>query len=338
MRINRPDEPSYAGGLTFQKVPLALEAADLAGADVAIVGAPMDDLVTYRPGTRFGPREIRIASDDGTPELWNMELGVDPFAELSIVDHGDAVVKPGDAHASHRAIREAVARVVGAGAVPVILGGDHSIAYPDIATVAGRYEKGSLAVVQFDTHADTATELYGLKWSHGTPFRRLVDDGIILGERLIQVGLRGYWPFPEEFDWAREAGVRWYRMNEITERGIDAVIDDVLAATAGADHLFLSVDIDVLDPAYAPGTGTPEPGGMTSRELLRAIRRLTLERGFVGMDVVEVSPPYDHASITAMAAHRVVCEALSGLAAHRRGRDAHPENPRRARTGRPTDR
>jgi agmatinase len=325
VQINRPDEPSYAGGPTFQKVPLALEAADLTGANVAIVGAPMDDLVTYRPGTRFGPREIRIASDDGTPRLWNMELGVDPFAELNVVDHGDALVKPGDAYASHRAIREAVDRVLDAGAVPVILGGDHSIAYPDITTVAERYDAGSLAVVQFDTHADTATDLYGLKWSHGTPFRHLVDDGVIPGERLIQVGLRGYWPFPEEFAWARSMGVRWHRMGEIVERGIDAVIEDVLAAITDADHLFLSVDIDVLDPAVAPGTGTPEPGGLTSRELLRAVRRLTLKRGLAGMDIVEVSPPYDHASITAMAAHRVICEALSGLAVNRRGSKPRPE-------------
>jgi agmatinase len=323
VQVGRPDEPSFAGGATFQKLPLALDAADLEGADVAIVGAPMDDLVTYRPGARFGPREIRLACDDGQPEMYNLELGIDPFAELTIVDHGDASVRPGDAHASHRAIREALGRVLDAGAVPVVLGGDHSIAYPDIATVAGRYEPGSLAVVQFDTHADTATELYGQKWNHGTPFRHLVDDQLIAGERLIQVGLRGYWPFKEEWDWARSKGVRWHLMGEIFERGIDAVVDGVLEEIAGANHLFLSIDIDVLDPAYAPGTGTPEPGGMTSRELLRAVRRLTVERGFVGMEVVEVSPPYDHAGITAKAAHRIVCEALSGLAVNR-GTEPHP--------------
>ena len=327
MRINRPGEPSYAGGPTFQKVPLALDAAELAGADVAIVGAPLDDLVTYRPGARFGPREIRIASDDGSPEMWNMDLGIDPFAELEIVDHGDALVQPGNAHASHRAVRAAVARVLDAGAVPVILGGDHSIAYPDVAAVAERYERGSVAVVQFDTHADTATEIYGQRWSHGTPFRNLIDDGVLPGERLVQVGLRGYWPFPDEFGWARSAGVRWHRMAEIIERGIDAVVDDVLEEISEAEHLFLSVDVDVLDPAYAPGTGTPEPGGMSTRELLRALRRLTLERGLAGMDVVEVSPPYDHASITAMAAHRIVCEALSGLAAHRKSGSPNPESP-----------
>jgi agmatinase len=308
-------------------VPLVLDAADLRGADVVVVGAPMDDLVTYRPGTRFGPREIRFASDDGQPEMYNLELGIDPFSELRIVDHGDAAVIPGDAPRSHRAIREAVNRVLDAGAVPIILGGDHSIAFPDISSVASRYELGTVAVVQFDTHADTAAELNGLKWSHGTPFRHLVDDGVIPGKRLVQVGLRGYWPYQEEFDWARSKGVRWHRMGEVTERGIDAVIDDVLTEVAEAEHLFLSVDIDVLDPAYAPGTGTPEPGGMTSRELLRAVRRLAVERGFVGMDLVEVSPPYDHAGITAMAAHRVLCEALSGLALNRRGGTPKPQNP-----------
>ena len=327
MQVGRPGEPSYAGGATFQKLPLVLDPTELAGADVVIVGAPMDDLVTYRPGTRFGPREIRFASDGGDPEMYNLELGIDPFDELRIVDHGDAAVRPGDAHESHRAIREAVNNVMDAGAVPVILGGDHSIAFPDIASVASRYEQGTVAVVQFDTHADTATELNGLKWSHGTPFRHLVDEGVIPGERLIQVGLHGYWPYPEEFEWARSKGVRWHLMGEVFERGIDAVIDEVLTEIAEADHLYLSVDIDVLDPAYAPGTGTPEPGGMTSRELLRAVRRLTVERGLLGMDLVEVSPPYDHAGITAMAAHRVVCEALSGLALNRRGGKPQPENP-----------
>lgn len=328
MRINRPEEPAYAGGTTFQKVPLVLEEDELAGADVVVLGAPMDDAVSHRPGTRFGPREIRFAVDGGgPPTAWHMDLGVDPFAELIVVDHGDAGVVPGNAPATHRAIREAVTRIVSAGAVPIVLGGDHSIAYPDIAAVAGALAPGSLAVVQFDTHADTAREIWGVEWSHGTPFRHLVDDAVIPGERLIQVGLRGCWPYREEFEWMRSAGIRWHRMEEITERGIDAVVDDVLEATADASSLFLSVDIDALDPAYAPGTGTPEPGGMTTRELLRAVRRLVLARGLAGLEVVEVSPPYDHASITALAAHRVVLEGLSALASHRRGRAPEPEQP-----------
>lgn len=328
MRINRPNEPAYAGGATFHKVPLVLDPADLAGADVAIVGAPMDDFVTHRPGTRFGPREIRIATDvGGDPLMWHMDLGVDPFSELTIVDHGDADVVAGDGHASHRAVRAIVNDVVEAEAIPLILGGDHSISYPDIAAVAAAREPGSVAVVHFDTHADTADEIDGLRWTHGSPFRRLVDDDVIPGDRLVQIGLRGYWPFPEEFAWMRSKDIRWHRMEEIIERGIDAVMQDVLQSIADAETVFVSVDIDVLDPAFAPGTGTPEPGGMSTRELLRAVRSVVLAKPLAGMDLVEVSPPYDHASITALAAHRLVMEALSALAVARRGGEASPERP-----------
>jgi agmatinase len=329
VRINRPEEPAYAGGPTYHKVPLALEPAELAGFDVAIVGAPMDDFVTNRPGARYGPREIRIATDvGGPPHMWHMDLGVDPFAELKIVDYGDAEVIPGDGHASHKAIRRLVADIVASGAVPIVLGGDHSISYPDIASVASERPHGSVAIVHFDTHADTADELSGLRWTHGSPFRRLVDDKVVPGERLVQVGLRGYWPFPEEFDWMRANGIRWHRMEEIIQRGIDAVMADVVAAIETADSLFVSIDVDVLDPAYAPGTGTPEPGGMTTRELLRALRTVVLAKPLAGMDVVELSPPYDPAGITALAAHRVVMEVLSALALQRSGRAPAPEEPR----------
>lgn len=326
MDVSREWEPAFAGIPTFQKLPLALDEAGLKGADVAIVGAPMDEYVTHRPGARFGPRAIRTAIDGGgRPKAWHMDLGVDPFAELRVIDHGDAEVVPGDPAASHVAISAAVGRIVAAGAVPVVLGGDHSIAYPDVSAVAQALTRSSLAVVQFDTHTDTATENWGVARAHGTPFRHLVDEGILPGERLVQVGLRGYWPNPEEWAWARAAGIRWHRMEDVIERGIDAVVDDVLEQIAPAEHLFLSVDVDVLDPAFAPGTGTPEPGGMSTRELLRAIRKLTAARGLAGMEVVEVSPPYDHAGITAMAAHRVVVDALAGLAVHRRGGDMAPE-------------
>jgi agmatinase len=327
VKINREWEPAYAGGATFQKTELVLDPEGLTGADVVIVGAPMDDFVTYRPGTRFGPGAIRIGYDaGGSPRVWHMDLGIDPFQRLTIVDHGDAEVVPGDGLAGHRAVRAAVEHVLDAGAVPVVLGGDHSIAYPDISAVAARFETGDLAVVHFDTHADTATENWGVERSHGTPFRHLVDEGIIPGDGLVQVGLRGYWPFPEEFEWARKAGVRWHRMQEITERGVDTVIGDVLEEVAGATAIFLSVDIDVLDPAFAPGTGTPEPGGMTTRELLHAVRRLATEKDLAGMELVEVSPPYDHSGITAMAGHRVIVDALCGLALRRSGRAPRPEN------------
>ena len=328
MKTNRPNEPGYAGMTTFEKVPLVLDPAELTEGMVVIVGAPMDDMVTHRPGTRFGPRAIRNAIEGGgEPGLWDMDLGLNPFAELRVVDHGDAAVIPSDPAASHRAIYEAVKEVTAAGGVPIVLGGDHSIAYPDIKAVAEANPPGSLGVVQFDTHADTATEIWDVKHSHGTPFRHLVDEGIVTDSRLIQVGLRGGWPYREEFEWARSAGVRWHRMEEVIERGIDEVMADVLDELGDASALFLSVDIDVLDPAFAPGTGTPQPGGMSTRELLRAIRTLVAARGLAGMDVVEVSPPYDHSSITALAARQVVLDALSGLALHRGGGKPLPEDP-----------
>lgn len=326
MEANRPNQPAYAGVGTFMKVPLALSEADLAGADVAICGAPMDDLVTHRPGARFGPQAIRTATDDASPpRVWHMGLGIDPFAELTIVDHMDCDVSPGDPEAGHASLRSMVAAVRAAGAIPVVLGGDHSIAYPDIAAVAGSLPPGSLAVVQFDTHADTAEENWGNRWAHGTPFRHLVDDELVAGNRLVQVGLRGYWPHREQWAWARAAGVAWHSMDDIFERGIDAVVDDVLATIESATHLYLSVDVDVLDPAFAPGTGTPEPGGMSTIELLRAIRKLVLAKDLAGMEVVEVSPPYDHAGITAWAAQRCILEALSALAVRRSGRQASAE-------------
>ncbi|MDQ3956718.1 MAG: agmatinase [Actinomycetota bacterium] len=328
MKVTRDWEPAFAGLATFQKVPLALDPGDLDGADVAILGAPMDEYVTHRPGARFGPRAIRSAIDGGgPPKTWHMDLGVDAFAELAVVDHGDAEVVPGDPAASRAAVRAAVDRIVAAGAIPVVLGGDHSIAHPDVSAVASALPEGALAVIQFDTHTDTATENWGVTRAHGTPFRHLVDEGVVRGDRIVQVGLRGYWPNPEEWAWARENGVRWHRMEEVIERGIDAVTEEVLEQIAPATHLFLSVDVDVLDPAFAPGTGTPEPGGMSTRELLRSIRTLTVARGLAGMEVVEVSPPYDHSGITAMAAHRVVVDALSGPAVHRRAGRPEPERP-----------
>jgi len=328
VKINRTGEPGYAGMTTFEKVPLVLDPQKLSGADVAILGAPMDDAVTHRPGARFGPRAIRSAIEGGgEPGGWDMDLGIDLFAELTVVDHGDAAVIPADAVRSHAAIYEAVRGIVAAGAIPIVLGGDHSIAYPDIKAVAEAHPPGDVAVVQFDTHADTASEIWGVKHSHGSPFRHLITDGILPGNRLVQVGLRGRWPYPAEFSWMRAAGVRWYRMEQVIERGIDAVVEAVLRDVAGASHLFLSVDVDVLDPAFAPGTGTPQPGGMSTRELLRAVRSLAARRGLIGMDVVEVCPPYDHADVTALAARQVVLDALSGLALHRSGREARPEDP-----------
>jgi agmatinase len=327
MRVNRADEPAYAGGATFSKLPLVLDPAELAEADVAIVGAPIDETVSNRPGARFGPRAIRLADPSGgsPPPRPNMDVGIDPFDVLTVVDYGDAEVVPGDQVRSHAAIRKAVGDVCAAGVIPIVLGGDHSIAHPDVGAVADAQKPASVGLVHFDAHADDAESVYGVRLSHGTPLRLLVEDGSLRGENIVQVGLRGYWPDPPDFEWARSQGFRWFLMEDIDERGFGPVMDDVVAIAKGFDHLFLSFDIDVCDPGYAPGTGTPEPGGLTPREALRAVRRLAYEVGLAGMEVVEVAPPYDHAEITSLLANRLVLEALSGLALRKAGREPRRE-------------
>jgi agmatinase len=333
MIVNRPDEPAYAGaGITFCKTPLVLDPKDLEGSDVAIVGAPIDETVSNRPGARYGPRAIRQADVGGglPPMRPNMDVGLDPFEVLKVVDYGDAEIVPADAERSHAALKRAVGEIMAAGAVPVVLGGDHSIAHPNVGAAAEHLRPRTVGMVHFDAHADDAATLHGVRRSHGTPLRLLVEEGSVRGEHIIQVGLRGYWPDPEDFEWARGQGFRWHLMQDVIERGLDAVLDDVVASARDADEIWLSLDIDVVDPAFAPGTGTPEPGGMTGAQMIRAARRLGHEVGFCGMEVVEVSPPYDNADITAMLAHRVVLEALSGLALRRKGGDPAPERPRPA--------
>jgi agmatinase len=324
--VARPHEPAYAGaGATFSKLPLVLDPKDLAGVDVAIVGAPIDEAVTYRPGARFGPRAIRLADAGGGSHRPHMDLGVNAFEVLTVVDYGDAEIVPADQRRSHDAIRRAVGEICGAGATPIILGGDHSIAHPDVGAVAAHLKPAELGLVHFDAHADNAPDMWGVTLSHGTPMRLLVEEGSLRGSHIVQVGLRGYWPDPEDFEWARGQGFRWYLMEEISERGMDVVMNEVVRQAKEWDHMFLSFDIDVCDPAFAPGTGTPEPGGITAREALRAVRRLAWEVGLAGMEVVEVSPPYDHADVTAFLANRLVLEALSGLALRKLRREPTPE-------------
>ncbi|MEP6477191.1 MAG: agmatinase [Actinomycetota bacterium] len=307
---------------SFEKLPWATDDQSLAAAsaDVAIVGAPLDDAVSSRPGARFGPRAIRMAPtawSHGT--AWSIQLGVEPYAGLTVVDAGDAPVVPARLDRGLRVIHEKVFRVSASGAIPIVLGGDHSITYPSAAAVARHRFPRKVGMVHFDAHADTGAEQWGSLVGHGTPMRRLLEEGWIDGANFVQVGLRGYWPERQTFEWMREQGLRWHTMAEIEERGSEAVVADAIAeALDGPDCIYLSVDIDVVDPGMAPGTGTPEAGGMLSRELLRAIRQIVGAVELVGMDVVEVSPPYDHAEVTAALAHRCVMEAISALARRRR--------------------
>ena len=307
--------------------------AELEGVDVAIVGAPFDEAVSNRPGTRYGPRAIRNADDTGgvPPRRPHMLLGVDPFVELNVVDYGDAETVLGDTAASHAAVKQLVSEICAAGAIPLILGGDHSVAIPDMTAVAEHHGLGKVGVIHFDAHADTASAMHGFELSHGSPMRVVVDNGAIRGDQFIQIGLRGWWPEEEEFTWMRENGFRWYTMYELDERGFVTCLDEVIEAAKEWDHVFFSVDIDSLDPAFAPGTGTPEIGGLSTRELGTAIRRVTAELPVVGFELVEVSPQYDPSGITAVNAHRLVLEALSGLALRRSGRSAAPQLDSRSR-------
>ncbi|MGH2429516.1 MAG: agmatinase [Candidatus Limnocylindria bacterium] len=320
------DLPSYVGMPSFQKLPLVTDAAALAERrpDVAIVGAPFDDAVSHRPGARFGPRAIRQASYH-SGDINSLQLGIEPYAYVDVVDAGDAPVVPMDIERGHTVIRRKVLDVARSGAVPIVLGGDHSITYPSASAVAEAVAPRRLGIVHFDAHADAANSTWGNLRSHGTPMRRLIESGAVSGRNFVQVGLRGYWPAPETLDWMRDHGMRWHLMTEIEERGAEAVVRDAIGeALDGPEVVYLSVDIDVIDPGMAPGTGTPEPGGMLTRELLRAIRQVVVAVELAGMDVVEVAPPFDHAEVTAAAAHRCVLEAISALAVRRRDAGASP--------------
>lgn len=296
------------------------------GLDVVIVGAPVDSGTSHRSGAKFGPQAIRMGDylpHDG--ERPHLALRVDALQELKIADAGDLMMAPGNLEDSLALLRKATEKISRAGAIAVVLGGDHSIASADVAGIADHRGKGKISMIHFDAHADTGDLQMGALVGHGTPMRRLIEAGEVRGDRFLQLGLRGYWPNGATLDWMRDQGMRSYEMTEIHHRGLTAVLDEsFVTLTDGCDGVFLSVDIDVVDPGMAPGTGTPEPGGMTSRELLEAVRRICLELPVVGIDVVEVAPPFDSADITAILANRVILEALSAIAKRKSGKPYSP--------------
>lgn len=313
----------YGPDATFLGVPAADPDVpfEWASAGAAIIGAPFDGGTSYRSGCRFGPQALRttdyLPHDGMRPSL---ALGVDPLVDLAVVDLGDVDMPAGDTEGSLRALEERVKTVAAAGVIPIILGGDHTIALADVTGVAHHIGWGRVAVIHFDAHADTAELQGGSLYGHGTPMRRLIESGACRGDRFVQIGLRGYWPEPETLRWMAAQGMRSFEMSEIVARGLDDVLDEAMRiAMTDCDAVFLSVDIDVVDPGAAPGTGTPEPGGLTSRQLLDAVRRIAMDVPVAGMDVVEVSPPYDHADITAYLGNRVILEALAAIAWRRRG-------------------
>jgi agmatinase len=313
----------YGPDFTFLGIPRCdLEKPEtFSGADVVIVGAPIDSGTSHRSGAKHGPQAIRagdyLAHDGERP---HMSMRVDSLKELKIFDAGDLLMPGGDLVSSLKVLEVATEKISRAGAIPVVLGGDHSIASADIAGIAKHRGAGKISMIHFDAHADTADLQFGTLVGHGTPMRMLIDSGAVRGDRFLQLGLRGYWPDDATLKWMRDQGMRSYEMTEIHHRGLTAVLDESFATlTNECDGVFLSVDIDVVDPGMAPGTGTPEPGGMTSRELLEAVRRICFELPIVGMDIVEVAPAYDSAEITAILANRVVLEALSAITLRKKG-------------------
>jgi agmatinase len=302
-------------------------------ADVVIIGAPFDGGTSYRSGARFGPGAMRsacyLAHDGSRPSL---AMRVDALQDLRVVDAGDVMMFSGDAATSCASLEQAVEQVAAAGAIPLVLGGDHTITWPDVTGVARARGWGRVAVLHFDAHADTGDIEFGSLIGHGQPMRRLIESGAARGDRFLQIGLRGYWPPPDVLEWMAAQRMRSFEMTEIVIRGLDACLTEAFAiALDDCDGVFLSVDIDVCDPGHAPGTGTPEPGGLSARQLLDAVRRICYELPVLGMDVVEVSPPYDHADITALLGNRVVLEALSAMARrrrdHRNGTNWDPRQP-----------
>ena len=321
----------YGPDATFVGVPPADldDPSTFENAGAVILGAPYDGGTSHRPGARFGPQAIRLTDylphDGSRPHL---ALGVDPLVELGVVDAGDIEMPAGEIETSMARLEAAVLKIASSGSVPVVLGGDHTIAWPDVTGVARHVGWGKVSVIHFDAHADTGDTQFGSLIGHGTPMRRLIESGAVRGDKFLQIGLRGYWPEPETLAWMAEQNMRSFEMTEVVERGLDECLTEAMRiATEGCDAVFMSVDVDVVDPGAAPGTGTPEPGGLTARQLLDAVRRIAMEVPLAGVDVVEVSPPYDTAEVTAYLGNRVVLEALSGLAWKRRGDGPEPGWP-----------
>jgi agmatinase len=296
--------PRYAGLTTFARLP---RREDVTRMDVAVVGIPFDSGVSYRPGARFGPSHIRQSSRLLRP--YNPAMNVEPFGAQQVVDAGDIAVNPFDIQEAIGQI-EAGARELSAAAKLLVLGGDHTIALPVLRAMHALH--GPIAVLHFDAHLDTWDTYFGEPYTHGTPFRRASEEGLLDRDHCLHIGIRGPLYNPRDLTDSVDLGFDTIHCVELESLGITGTIER-MRARLGDRPIYVSVDIDVLDPAHAPGTGTPEAGGMTSRELLATIRGLA-GANVVSGDIVEVSPAYDHAEITGIAAAHVGYELLSVLA------------------------
>lgn len=297
--------PRFSGLATFARLP-RLE--DVGHSDIAIVGAPFDTGVSYRPGARFGPSHIRESSRLLRP--YNPAADVEPFGTQQVVDAGDMSLNPFSIEEALRQAEDAAAVLSTDGTRLVTLGGDHTLALPMLRNVVKRH--GKVAVLHFDAHLDTWDTYFGAPFTHGTPFRRASEESLIDLEASLHVGIRGPLYSREDLRDDKRLGFAVITSHEMEAEGLQVAIDRMLARL-GDRPVYISVDVDVLDPAHAPGTGTPEAGGLTSRELLAMLRALH-SCNLVGADVVEVAPAYDHAQLTGVSAAHIVYELISAMA------------------------
>lgn len=297
--------PRFAGHATFMRLPAVPSPK---GLDIALAGIPWDGGTTNRAGARHGPREVRNQSSlmRSTHHVFKTE----PFRIANIADVGDLQVNPIDLLDALRLIEEGVAEIVGAGAIPLCVGGDHLTTLPVLRAVAKQKQAG---LIQFDAHSDTNDTYFGNNpYTHGTPFRRAIEEGLLDPRRIVQIGIRGSIYAPDEHDWALAQGIRIIYMEEFVRRGVD----DVMAETreiVGQNPTYVTFDIDAIDPSMAPGTGTPEIGGFATREAQQLVRLLD-GLNLVGADVVEVSPPFDLAGMTSIAGATILFELMCILA------------------------
>jgi len=325
-----PGGMAYQGIPTFFRLPVALTPQDLSAGDVdvAIISAHTDMGLGVRGASR-GPNDLRANGDVygtwGAFSMPHMHTMINPFEVLTVVDYGDAPTDPFSTERSVHGVREIVREVAsaknskGKNVIPFIVGGDHSLSYPNIAAMADVYGKGNVGVVHFDAHYDGSL-YFGHLINHGGWVKRLIKEGHVPGKNYIQVALRGYYPDLDTFKWMREKQFRYHPMAEIEKRGWPAVMADVLReAKDGPEYLYVSFDIDTIDPGLAPGTGTPEPGGLTPREVFPLVRRLCAQEKVVGFDLVEYAPDRDPGYVTGLIANRLLRECLTGLALRKKG-------------------
>jgi agmatinase len=304
--------PRFAQPATFMRLP---HLEDPQGLDVAIVGVPFDGGTSYRPGARLGPREIRNQSS--LIRTYSYFQKVAPFERLNVADVGDIDAPPVSIEKCYAVVEEKIGAIADAGAAPLVIGGDHSISLPVLRALAKRH--GPLALVQFDAHIDTWDEYFGGKYFHGTPFRRAIEENLVDGRRFVQVGIRGPMYGEDDFDFHREHGITVVDIDRVKSLGIEAVVHEIRRVATGA--VYVTFDIDSVDPAFAPGTGPPEVGGLTSHEAQRLVRGLA-GLPLVGCDIVEVSPLYDGpGQITAVLASNLMFEFLCAMALTRQAKE-----------------